>query len=255
MDGLLDFWIKEWDNILLILTGFLAFAVYFLQKKAEKRNAAILVLSQINELKEKISKVTEIISGNQLNLTEIYETLDILNDNQWNKYKHLFASKIDSNSIRIIDRFYESVSLIREQLVLAKNIQQQAFFYNQQTMTNDCNEFLMHEFENAKDMEYDIKRNLNSIMTNNSSDEQIKNLTVKMFEGQPFLNTTRMQITNDYFQKINALKSIFCSDNIFIQYLPVQIRSTIEKELNKISQIEIIGCPGYKKLKQISKIK
>ena len=60
MKEILYFFTGNWSNILLIGVGTLALVVYKLQKRSEKRNAAILVISQINELKEKVGKIVEI---------------------------------------------------------------------------------------------------------------------------------------------------------------------------------------------------
>ena len=256
MKEILHFFTGNWSNILMIGVGTLALVVYKLQKRSEKRNAAILVISQINELKEKIGKIVEIISNNQLNATGIYETLDILDDNQWNKYKHLFAGNIDSNSIRIINDFYEGVSLIREQLVLAKKLQQQSFFNNQQMLTNNCNYFLMQEYENnTKLLSSNYKDLLESIPTTNENEEKLKKASIQIFDTQFSVNNSKSQILNRYFQKANDIKALFGTDGLFISYLPEQIHVTIEKELDKLAHIEIIGCLGYRKLKKISKIK
>lgn len=256
MKEILHFFTGNWSNILMIGVGTLALVVYKLQKRNEKRNAAILVISQINELKEKIGKIVEIISNNQLNATGIYETLDILDDNQWNKYKHLFVGNIDSNSIRIINDFYEGVSLIREQLVLAKKLQQQAFFNNQQMLTNNCNYFLMQEYENnTKLLSSNYKDLLESIPTTNENEEKLKKASIQIFDTQFSVNNSKSQILNRYFQKVNDIKTLFGTDGLFISYLPEQIHVTIEKELDKLAQIEIIGCEGFRNLKKIAKIK
>ena len=50
MKEILHFFTGNWSNILMIGVGTLALVVYKLQKRSEKRNAAILVISQINEI-------------------------------------------------------------------------------------------------------------------------------------------------------------------------------------------------------------
>lgn len=256
MKQIIYFFTENWNNILMIGVGTLALVVYKLQKKSEKRNAAILVISQINELKEKVGRIVEIISNDQLNATGIYETLDILDDNQWNKYKHLFVGDIDFNSIRIISDFYEGVSLIREQFVLAKKLQQQAFFNNQQMLASNCNYFLMQEFENnTKILSSNYKDLLESISATNENEEKLKKASIQIFDTQVSGNNSKSQILNGYFQKANDIKALFGTDGLFISYLPEQIHVTIEKELDKLSQIEIIGCEGFRNLKKIAKIK
>ena len=145
-----NFFINNWDKILTIMVGLVAIIIYKIQKRDEKKNAAILIVTQIDDLKDKISQIVELTTNNQLNAAGIYETLDILEENQWNKYKHLFVGSIDIKSLKIINDFYEGVSLIREQLVLSKKLQQQAFFNNQQFLGQDCNMYLIDSL-NEKD--------------------------------------------------------------------------------------------------------
>lgn len=243
MKELLNFFIDNWDKVLMIFVGFIAIIVYKMQKVDEKRSAAILVSMQINDLKNKIPNIIEIINNNMLNSTGIYETLDFLQENQWNKYKHLFVRDIDMNSLKIIDDFYASVSLIREQLILSKQLQQQSFFNNQQLLGQDCNYFLLQMIDNKNTVNNMPEENKN-IEDNNLQDNK-----------KQICNTNTNQASNGYREKVDELKLNYGKQGLFISYLPEQARVTIDKELSKLSHIEIIGSSGYKKLKEIAKIK
>ena len=256
MKKVLEFFCTNWDKIGVILVGGIALLVYVLQKRDVKKNAATLVVTQIESLKEKIANIVEIISNNQLNATSIYETLDILDDNQWNKYKHLFVGDIDANSLRIIDSFYEDVALIREQLILAKKIQQNVFFNNQQLLANDCNCYLMQGLEQKfNDSNTNLKELIESVPANDEQSERLKEIAMKITESTNISNNQDSQFLNTYFFKTNQIKDLFGRQGLIVGYLPEQIHVTIEKQLNKISHIEIIGCSGYKKLKKFSKLK
>ena len=243
-------------NILMVIGGFTALITYILQIKKENKNAAILVVTQIDDLKNKITDIVEIINNNKLDAVSIYETLDILEENQWDKYKHLFVGKIDLNSLRIIDNFYSGVSLIREQLILSKKLQQQSFFNNQQFLGQDNNMYLIQALDNKHSFNItNIKDALKKLPEENEEKKTVKEFLIEIVETLFPANIDPTQFMNVYMYKTNELKETFGRQGGFISYLPEQIRVTIDKELSKLSHIEIIGCTGYKKLRKIAKIK
>ena len=256
MSSICSFFTNNWDKILTIIAGFTALYTYVMQIRKENKNAAILVVTQIDDLKNKITDIVEIINNNKLDAVSIYETLDILEENQWNKYKHLFVGKIDLNSLRIIDNFYSGVSLIREQLVLSKKLQQQSFFNNQQFLGQDNNMYLIQALDNKYSMNIvNTKDVINKIPEENEELKAKKEFIIKAIETIFPANANQTQFMNTYIQKTNELKETFGKQGGFISYLPDQIRVTIDKELSKLSHIEIIGCKGYKKLRKIARIK
>lgn len=256
ISSLWNFFCDNWESICMIFVGFVAIVVYKMQKIDENKNAAILVVTQIDDLKNKITDIVEIINNNKLDAVSIYETLDILEENQWDKYKHLFVGKIDLNSLRIIDNFYSGVSLIREQLILSKKLQQQSFFNNQQFLGQDSNMYLIQSLDNKYSFNItNIKDVLKKIPEDNEEIKNTKEYLIKNAENLFPVNANPTQFMNVYMYKINELKETFGRQGGFISYLPEQIRVTIDKELSKLSHIEIIGCTGYKKLRKIAKIK
>ncbi len=256
ISSLWNFFCDNWESICMIFVGFVAIVVYKMQKIDENKNAAILVVTQIDDLKNKITDIVEIINNNKLDAVSIYETLDILEENQWDKYKHLFVGKIDLNSLRIIDNFYSGVSLIREQLILSKKLQQQSFFNNQQFLGQDSNMYLIQSLDNKYSFNItNIKDVLKKIPEDNEEIKNTKEYLIKNAENLFPANIDPTQFMNAYMYKTNELKETFGRQGGFISYLPEQIRVTIDKELSKLSHIEIIGCTGYKKLRKIAKIK
>ena len=256
ISSLWNFFCDNWESICMIFVGFVAIVVYKMQKIDENKNAAILVVTQIDDLKNKITDIVEIINNNKLDAVSIYETLDILEENQWDKYKHLFVGKIDLNSLRIIDNFYSGVSLIREQLILSKKLQQQSFFNNQQFLGQDSNMYLIQSLDNKYSFNItNIKDVLKKIPEDNEEIKNTKEYLIKNAENLFPANIDPTQFMNAYMYKTNELKETFGRQGGFISYLPEQIRVTIDKELSKLSHIEIMGCKGYKELKKIAKIK
>lgn len=100
-----------------------------------------------------------------------------------------------------------------------------------------------------------IKDALNNMPEEGENAKNIKDSLLKIAEIQLPPNIDKTQYMNKYITKTDELKNIFGKQGIFISYLPEQVYITIEKELKKLSHIEIMGCMGYKKIRKISKIK
>lgn len=81
------------------VVGLFAFLVYWLQKRAEKRSAAIVLIMDIRHTEQVISSVLErntfdIWMGNPVGLVN------------WEKSKHLFASDLSSDEFSAFNRFF-----------------------------------------------------------------------------------------------------------------------------------------------------
>jgi len=236
-------------DALLVFGGFGAFIVYWWQKRNEKRDAASLVVLQIEDLTYKLLEVNDMIVDGMINETSFYETLDIINDNQWEKYKHLFVNKIDSFSYKIINSFYEYTLSIKEQLSLAKRLQQNQYFNIQGMLDSNCNVFLMETINSER---FNIKDNIKNIAANSPEEEKIKSLILDNITFEEGINITKMY--EKYSEQKEILKKITNCDP-YISYIPKQIAVTLTKQLTKVNSLDVIGCAGYKKLKKIAKIK
>ena len=224
-------------DTLLIIGGFGAFVVYFCQKRNEKRNAAFLITLQIDEIKDKMLDINEMIVDGVINETSFYETLDIINDNQWEKYKHLFVNKIDHYSYKTINSFYEYALSIKEQLLFAKRLQQNQYFNIQGMLDTNCNTFLMETIKNNQDLD---------------SVENIEETILNNINLQGILNTKK--VYDEYNKKKEIIRDIVNSSP-YITYIPKQIALTLNKQLTNINSLEVVGSLGYKKLRKIAKIK
>ena len=236
-------------DALLVFGGFGAFIVYWWQKRNEKSDAASLVVLQIEDLTYKLLEVNDMIVDGMINETSFYETLDIINDNQWEKYKHLFVNKIDSFSYKIINSFYEYTLSIKEQLSLAKRLQQNQYFNIQGMLDSNCNAILM---DNLNKSMINLKDLTENIPTSNNNDEMTKSLISNNITSEEDINYSKI------YQRCNATKDIFkkiINCDPYILYIPKQIAVTLTKQLTKVNSLDVIGCEGYKKLKKIAKIK
>lgn len=236
-------------DALLVFGGFGAFIVYWWQKRNEKRDAASLVVLQIEDLTYKLLEVNDMIVDGMINETSFYETLDIINDNQWEKYKHLFVNKIDSFSYKIINSFYEYTLSIKEQLSLAKRLQQNQYFNIQGMLDSNCNVFLMETINSER---FNLKDNIKNIAANSPEEEKIKSLILDNITFEEGINITKMY--EKYSERKELLKKITNCDP-YISYIPKQIAVTLTKQLTKVNSLDVIGCEGYKRIKKIAKIK
>lgn len=233
----------------LLCIGGLGILGYLFQKKQEKRDAAALIVLQIDELKEKLLEVNDMVVDGVINETSFYETLDIINDNQWEKYKHLFVNKIDNQSYKVISSFYEYTLSIREQLSFAKRLQQNQYFNIQGMLDSNSNAVLMDNINKTK---INLKDFIESIPTNSTQDEMIKSFISNNMTSEEQIDYSKI------YQKCNDAKDMFrkiINCDPYITYIPKQIATTLTKQLTKVNSLEVIGCNGYKKLKKIAKIK
>lgn len=200
-------------NGLLLITGFFAIIVYWLQERKKKIEAASLIVAQINEIQDAAKEIASYILNGKLNETAFYEMLPIINDNLWEKYKHYFVKKMDARSYSSINEFYKYAQEMQEQQSLMKNMQKNFFMLTQ------------------------------NIVANVQSQSISSNLLQQSYNESVFL-TTLLKQKND-------LTSIF-NNNILLCYTPAQIRLSLEKILSKYSLLEVTGSNGYKMLYKIA---
>lgn len=106
---MLNFLLDNWVNLLLVLVGLSAFGVYFWQKRDEKRTAATLVKGQIDLIEERVRSIK---NDHQLGNIVVYHSKIILQENLWEKYKHLLIKDLQKSDAAIIQRFFDSAEQI-----------------------------------------------------------------------------------------------------------------------------------------------
>lgn len=100
---------NNWLDLLLVLVGASAFGVYFWQKKTEEKAAATLILCQIDT----IEKNVDILKNDpELSNLSVFHSQVIINENMWEKYKHLFVKTLDSSEYNFIQNFFDQAVLI-----------------------------------------------------------------------------------------------------------------------------------------------
>ena len=205
-------------DILLVVVGASAFAVYKLQESRKISDAASLIVLQINDLQEKLREIQSYIDNyGVLNDTAFYESQIIFTENYWDKYKHYFVRKIDSESFRLFNDFYDCASEVLEQQQLMKNLQKNSFFVIQNVIAQFEAGYIQTGFQNY---------------SNNGT-----------IDFNAFSDFCRLNQSN--------IKEII-NQNRFINYIPLQIGISLEKALKKYVSFPITGSDGYKKLKKIA---
>ena len=133
---LINFIKDNWVNLGLIIVGLSAVWIYKAQEKEKMRDAASLVVLQIDELQKRVQEIQSYITNQGLNLTAFYESLPLIDVNHWKNYKHLFIRKIDTKSYDSINKFYQYVTSMQEQQELMRNLQKNYFFVKQSALCN-----------------------------------------------------------------------------------------------------------------------
>ena len=109
MERILNFLQNNWLDILLVLVGLSAFITYFFQKNNEKRTAATLLKSQIEGIEKAVMSLK---NDHKLGNPSIYNSGIIMNENLWEKHKHLFVKKLSRSENDIIQRFFDNAEHI-----------------------------------------------------------------------------------------------------------------------------------------------
>ncbi len=215
---------NNWVNMLLVIVGTFALIVYKLQERRKRIDAASLIILQIDEVQEKLREISTYIVDGKLNETAFYESLPLMEENYWDKYKHYFVRDMDATSYSSLNLLYNYVSGIQEQQLLMKSFQKNNFYLTQTILANMEAQF--------------INNGLNNLFQQTTWNP----------------NFDFNQFWNIYKQQDEQLKYII-NNGAFTPYIPAQIRVSLDKILKEYSMLKILGTEGYQMLKEISKKK
>ena len=203
----------------------------------------------------RMREIATYIIGGQLNATAFYESLPLLDDNYWSRYKHYFVRDVDSESFASINTFYDYVSEVQEQQSLVKRLQKKHFELAQSTVINIESQIISEYLANQGNSSCDksIVSALDKTIPSGLSDEEKTALhnacqkaacKIPVFDTNSFLNA----FTPKRIELLNLINM-----NILTPYTPLQISSSLEKILKAYSMLTIVGNDGYRKIKSISK--
>jgi len=106
------------NSIVTLIVGLVAFVIYWLTKRTEKRNAATIVVMDIRHAEQVVESILE--RGIDKSLKSI------LHENNWAKYKHLFASDFSYDDFAAFNRFFDACVEIAD----AKRRMMEVFYAN-----------------------------------------------------------------------------------------------------------------------------
>ncbi len=227
---MINFLKSNWVNILLIIVGTFALVIYILQERRKKIDAASLIVLQIDEVLKRLIEISTFIAGDGFNSTAFYESLPLMKENYWSKYKHYFVRNMDAASYDSINRLYNYVAGVQEQQLLAKTLQ-----------TNSINliQTIIMNMEAGFISDY-----LNGLYGND--------LPVQI-EGSSYLKFNVNQFWVKYKEKDEQLRMLINNGAFAPIYSPVQIKQSLDKILTECSLLGVTGTDGYQLLKKKSK--
>ena len=226
------------SQIFLIFVGTLVLIVYLLQERTKRIEAASLIVLQIDELEVTLRELTSYLSDHSINNTAFYESLPLMEENYWEKYKHYFVRDIDASSYATLNQFYMYVSEIQEQQVLIKSLQRNHFFIVQNTILNMESQIIASDLKayHADTFPQDfavLTGNIPSVVTQGSATHDIR-------------------FQDLYSQQKSYIENALVTQNNLTMYIPEQIYSSLDKILRKKSMLTVVGTDGYQLLKKLS---
>lgn len=252
------FFIKHWTGIsqlLLIIVSLSAVGIYIAQEKGKIKDAASLVVLQIDELMLRVLEIQKYVTDQGLNFSAFYESLPLMNTNYWSQYKHLFIRKIDINSYNTIDKFYNYLSCMQEQQQLLHQLQRNYFFVKQTAIANT--EFMLisetlKEVEGSLILPEQLKSLLDSLPKESEGGKNTEVLSKLLQQIQKQNPDFDMDLFWALYQKKRQRFLNITNQDSLTPYTPMQISTTLQSILKQYALLEVVGTQGYKKLQELA---
>lgn len=105
----MNVFLNLFSGLATLVTGAVAIAIYFYQKKDIKTQAAKVLLTEIRIAEERIEQIRDKINDNlTFDLPSVFPT------ENWKKYSHLFISDFDQDELKLINSFYDAGEIIED---------------------------------------------------------------------------------------------------------------------------------------------
>lgn len=126
-EGIILFkWQQYFNGSATLITASLAFLVYFITKKDQKKDAAKIIYLEIESVLMALEKVESItIQGNGCNIGKLrafIERESVLYCNSWLGYRHLFINDYPAEVFGHIDQFYRKAELAENRIKLLREL-------------------------------------------------------------------------------------------------------------------------------------
>lgn len=244
-------------NILLVVATMFAGIAYFVQRHDRKKEAARLIVIQINKLTEGIKDIASRISNGQLNNTAFYESLPLMEENYWEKYKHIFVKNMTAQSINEMDEFFQYARVIQDQQQVIVNLEKNHFFVVQQSLCSLESQILLASLTNPQapekvDLVFDLLKSMGMPDCDPTRESEMKESLTTLLKGGDQTNDLH-EIEGNFAAQKSLIEKAY-NDVCFTDYIPVQTRISLEKTIRQCSLIEVKASAAFRKLSAIAKI-
>ena len=102
------------QTIVLVATVAVTLYIYFIKERKNLRAATTILVLQIQNIERNIEYLkAHGIVGTAISETPLHYSAPIFEDNAWERYKHLYAAKLNSSDFSTIEKFYEIAQAIK----------------------------------------------------------------------------------------------------------------------------------------------
>lgn len=144
--------------LIVTLIGTLSLTWYLYNKKVKEsvKAATTILILQIKNIERNIEYLkAHGITGTAINETPLHYSMPIFEENAWEKYKHLYATKLPSSDFSSIEKFYETALAIKTtQLFIKRKIEESLYakancYYNMEYNRVNMS-IIFNEVDNAR---------------------------------------------------------------------------------------------------------
>lgn len=122
------------QTIILVVTVIATFVLYRFQKWTERKEAASIIVMQIDSVNKKTDFLLRILGTEVSSFNEVafWQAENVIEDSAWEKYRHLFVKTLNYNEIVALNNYYDNVISIKNQQCEVKKIisEMNIAFYN-----------------------------------------------------------------------------------------------------------------------------
>lgn len=120
--------IENWFQILPTLVGLVALLVYYLQEGQKRKEAASLIILQINELTERIREISGYITEGGIDSVSFYESVPILENNYWNNTNIILSIAWTAIALQLLTNFIVMLWKYKNNKCLLKSYRKKVFY-------------------------------------------------------------------------------------------------------------------------------
>lgn len=112
------------QSIILILTVVVTIIIYYWQRRSARCDAARVIVMQIDSVNQKTDSLIRCFGANVkfFDVAKFWKSDDVIEKNEWEKYRHLFINLLNYNEICALNNYYDNVVSIVKQQQEIKNV-------------------------------------------------------------------------------------------------------------------------------------